>query len=344
MKLLTTAPPSARFEQGTYLNTIRDLARWNEAAGIEGMLIYTDNSLADPWTVAQAILDCTSGFVPLVAVQPLYLSPYAAACKIASLAFLHGRKIALNLVAGGFRKDLDQLGDDLEHDPRYDRLVEYGHIVQALLRGEAVNFSGAYYSMRHLKLQPSLPPELFPDIYVSGASEACIAAAAALGAVRFSYTSPPAELRAKAPLPSAGQLGLRLGIIARDTSDEAWQVAHARFPSDRRGQLAHRMARATTDSVWHQDISGLAEELPEARDGAYWLYPVRNYRTFCPYLVGSHAEVGTLIEEYAKLGFRCLILDVPQSKADLDHAMRALAPILTEPGAVRQAPVLPRIA
>lgn len=333
MKLLTTAPPSVRFEPQSYLQTIRDLARWNEAAGIEGMLIYTDNSLADPWTVAQAVLDCTTTFVPLVAVQPLYLSPYAAACKIASLGFLYGRRIALNLVAGGFRKDLEQLGDLLDHDPRYDRLVEYATILQALLRGETVTFAGTYYMVRNLKLQPALPPELLPEIYVSGASEACIAAARALGAVRFSYTKPPAELRALAPLPGAGDLGLRFGIIARDTSEEAWQVARARFPADRRGQMAHRMARATSDSIWHQEIAELAEELPDARDGAYWLYPVRNYRTFCPYLVGSHAEVGALIADYAELGFRCLILDVPQSEADLAQAMRALPPSFAPTGA-----------
>ena len=52
MKLLTTAPPSVQFAPGTYLEAVGTLAQWNEAAGVEGMLIYTDNSLMDPWTVA----------------------------------------------------------------------------------------------------------------------------------------------------------------------------------------------------------------------------------------------------------------------------------------------------
>ncbi|MEP3300164.1 MAG: LLM class flavin-dependent oxidoreductase [Paracoccaceae bacterium] len=324
MKLLTTAPPSVRFEPGTYLNAVRDLARWNEAAGVKGMLIYTDNSLMDPWCVAQVVLESTKDFVPLVAVQPVYMSPYAAACKIASLAFLYQRKVALNMVAGGFKKDLQNLGDDIEHDPRYDRLVEYTLILKALLQGETVTFSGEYYNVKNLKLDPGLSPDLMPEIYVSGASEACITAAATLEATRFSYTKPPADLAANAPLPGAGQLGLRFGIIARETAEEAWQIARNRFPADRRGQMAHKMARSTSDSIWHQEISAMAEDLHEARDGAYWLYPIKNYRTFCPYLVGTYEEIGNYISRYAALGFRDLILDVPDSEDDLAHAIRAV--------------------
>ncbi|NIZ13561.1 LLM class flavin-dependent oxidoreductase [Phaeobacter sp. HF9A] len=323
MQLLTTAPPSAIFSGPEYLKTVIDLARKNEAAGVSGMLIYTDNSLIDPWTVAQAVLEQTRDFVPLVAVQPVYMSPYAAACKISSLAFLYGRKIALNMVAGGFRRDLEALGDHTEHDPRYDRLVEYTVILQALLRGESVTFEGEYYSVRNLGLAPALPPELMPDIYLSGASDACITACASLGAVRFSYTKPPAEMEEMAPLPGTGQIGLRVGIIARDSAAEAWDDARTRFPSDRRGQLSHKMARATSDSIWHRDISKMAEDLHEARDGAYWLYPVMNYRTFCPYLVGSHAEVASYLHRYRALGFTHLILDVPSSEADLHHALTA---------------------
>ena len=39
MKLLTTAPPSVQFAPGTYLEAVGTLAQWNEAAGVEGMLI-----------------------------------------------------------------------------------------------------------------------------------------------------------------------------------------------------------------------------------------------------------------------------------------------------------------
>lgn len=324
MKLFTTAPPSVRFAPGAYLEEVTRLARWNEAAGVEGMLIYTHNSLIDPWTVAQAVMEHTELFVPLVAVQPLYMSPLAAARKVSSLAFLYGRKMALNMVAGGFIKDLEQLGDVTEHDARYDRLTEYTLILQALLRGETVSFSGDYYQVSNLRLSPALPGDMFPDFYVSGASPACIATAATLGATRLSYTKPPADLEAMAPLVGAGRIGLRFGVVARETADEAWNFARARFPADRRGQIAHKMARGTTDSAWHQEISQMADDLHEARDGAYWLFPLRNYKTFCPYLVGEYKEISDYVARYRALGFETLILDVPDSEAELQRTLTAL--------------------
>jgi len=324
MKLLTTAPPSVRFAPGAYLEAVGTLAQWNEAAGVEGMLIYTDNSLMDPWAVAQAVIERTRHFVPLVAVQPLYMSPLAAARKLSSLAFLYGRRLALNMVAGGFVRDLEQLGDATEHDARYDRLVEYTQILQALLRGETVTFSGSYYQVANLTLSPALPPDLMPEFFLSGASEACAAAATTLGATRLSYTKPPQDLEPLAPLPGEGRIGLRFGVIARDSSEAAWQEAHQRFPADRRGQIAHKMARGTTDSIWHQEISQKADDLDEARDGAYWLFPLRNYKTFCPYLVGSYGEVAAYVGRYRALGYTTLILDVPDSEAELQHSLRAV--------------------
>ena len=37
------------------------------------------------------------------------------------------------MVAGGFRNDLIALGDCIEHDDRYDRIVEYVSIMKSLL-------------------------------------------------------------------------------------------------------------------------------------------------------------------------------------------------------------------
>lgn len=51
--------------------------------------------------------------------------------------------------------------------------------------------------------------------------------------------------------------GIRVGIIARDTSDDTWPVAQERFPPDRRRDIAHRVAMKTSDSRWHQDFSRL---------------------------------------------------------------------------------------
>jgi len=46
-------------------------------------LIYTDNGLVDPWLIAQAMITHTERLCPLVAVQPVYMHPYAVAKMVA---------------------------------------------------------------------------------------------------------------------------------------------------------------------------------------------------------------------------------------------------------------------
>jgi alkanesulfonate monooxygenase len=113
--------------------------------------------------------------------------------------------------------------------------------------------------------------------------------------------------------------GIRVGIIAREDADEAWQIARARFPEDRRGQLTHQLAMKISDSVWHKQLSALADSSNGSEDHPYWLVPFENYRTMCPYLVGSYDRVGAELARYMGLGYRSFILDIPPAEEDLHH-------------------------
>src|SRR6266436_3365284 len=125
LQVFATCPPSYTAAPEQYLRDVVTVARWSDAAQCEGMLIYTDNGLVDPWSVAQAVIAHTERLAPLVAVQPIYMHPYAIAKLVATLGFLYGRRVYLNMVAGGFKNDLEALGDPTPHDERYARLVEY---------------------------------------------------------------------------------------------------------------------------------------------------------------------------------------------------------------------------
>ena len=177
-------------------------------------LVYTDNSLVDPWLVAQIIIQNTRRLSPLVAVQPAYMHPYAVAKMVSSLGHLYGRKIYLNMVAGGFKNDLAALNDTTPHDKRYARLVEYTTVIQELLRSpEPVTYRGEFYTVDKLRMTPALDSSLMPGIFVSGSSEAGLAAAAALGATAIKYPQ-PAENEPEDPTKSSG---VRVGIVTRDS-------------------------------------------------------------------------------------------------------------------------------
>jgi alkanesulfonate monooxygenase len=80
----------------------------------------------------------------------------------------------------------------------------------------------------------------------------------------------------------------------------------------------------TSDSAWHKQLSGMAKE---ARNGhsTYWLWPFENYKTFCPYLVGSYDVVAAELAKYIDHGYLTFILDIPANREELAHIKRVFS-------------------
>jgi alkanesulfonate monooxygenase len=326
LEVFSTCAQSSDGDQEAYVQRVADVARWSEQAGFKGILVYSDNRLVDPWLVSHIIIQNTARLCPLVAVQPVYVHPYTVAKMVASFGYLHRRRIYLNMVAGGFKNDLVALNDTTPHDKRYDRLIEYTRIIRDLLAGSApVSHDGDYYTVKNLKLTPPLPADLLPGIFVSGSSDAGLAAARAIGATAVKYPKAPNE--EVAPDEGLGA-GVRVGIIVREDGAEAWRIARERFPEDRRGQLTHQLAMKVSDSVWHGQLSELADATASG-DSPYWLVPFQNYKTMCPYLVGSYERVGDELARYIAVGYRSFILDIPPTEEELHHTNQAFRRAVT---------------
>ena len=316
IQLFSTCPWSAATPEN-YRNRVAQVAQWSEAAGCTGILVYTDNSAVDPWLVAQIIVESTKALCPLVAVQPVYMHPYSVAKIVSSLAFLHRRRVFLNMVAGGFKNDLAALNDTTPHDARYERLVEYTQIIRQLIENPLpLTFEGRFYSVKNLSLRPVVPPELHPGILASGSSEAGLAAAQQMGAIAVRYPEPPDRAQAGTTSGAGPRSGIRIGIIARERDEDAWQIALQRFPEDRKGQLTRQLATKLSDSEWHHR---LAEMGGAAKPETYWLRPFENYQTNCPYLVGSYERVARELARYINLGYLTFILDIPPEQEELQH-------------------------
>src|SRR5262249_54007781 len=161
---------------------------------------------------------------------------------------------------------------------------------------------------------PPLPRDLFPDFLMSGSSAAGVAAARATGAISVEYPLPSSSYKNRI-LEDGFERGIRVGIIARSKTPEAWDVAYGRFPVDRKGQLMHQLAMKVSDSAWHHILSDAEKEI-EQGSSPYWLEPFRNYKTFCPYLVGSYEEVACELAQYVRAGCRAVILDIPPNEEE----------------------------
>jgi alkanesulfonate monooxygenase len=319
VQVFSTCPPSTAAAPAAYPEWVARTAAWSERAGCTGTLIYSDHSLLDPWLVAQLVVQATDRLGPLVAVQPTCMSPHSAAKMVSSIAHLHpGRPVFLNMIAGGFRNDLGAMNDPTPHDRRYARLVEYTTILTRLLTDPApLTFTGEFYGVTNLRLAPPPAPGTLGGVFVSGSSPAGLEAARALGATAVRYPEPDGV-----EPPPGVSAGIRVGVIARADRQEAWRIARARFPEDRRGQLTHQLAVKVSDSAWHRRLSEL--DTADAEDEVYWLRPFANYHTFCPYLVGDHERVAAELARYLGSGHTRIILDVPVTEDDLVHARRCV--------------------
>src|ERR1700753_536922 len=197
LEIFSTTPQSKDFPRETYVQQVINVAQWSENSGCTAILVYTDNSIVDPWLVSNIILQNTKHLCPLVAIQPVYMHPYSVAKMVASFAHLYGRRMYLNMVAGGFKNDLISLNDTTPHDERYTRLIEYTTIIKMLLSTAApISYEGKFYKIENLRMTPPLPPELFPGILMSGSSDAGLAAARAVGATAVKYPKPATDTEA----------------------------------------------------------------------------------------------------------------------------------------------------
>src|SRR5205823_809144 len=161
----------------------------------------------------------------------------------------------------------------------------------------------------------------YPATLDSGSAEPGLDAAKKLGATAVKYPRPPSECEAE-PASNILKSGIRVGILARENEDEAWEVAEERFPEDRKGELTHQVAMRISDSLWHKQLSELAEESKNGRS-PYWLRPFETYKTFCPYLVGSYEAVAEELSRYISAGYSTFILDIPPTKEELHHTQIA---------------------
>src|SRR3989454_740850 len=254
IEVFSTCPPSSGAGGDVHGQHVAEVARWSERAGCRGILVYSDNSQVDAWLVSHVIIQSTKSLCPLVAVQPVYMHPYAVAKMITTFAHLYRRRIYLNMVAGGFKNDLIALNDTTPHDRRYERLTEYTTIIKRLLAGASpVSYEGEFYKVVNLKLSPPLDRDLLPGIFVSSSSEAGMAAAKAIGATAIEYPKPAQDYQGGIQ-DDALEHGIRVGIISREREAQAWEVARARLPQDPKGQVTPQLPMKSSDSPWHKQL------------------------------------------------------------------------------------------
>lgn len=322
------------------LDYLKQVALAADTAGFLGALIPTGTHCEDAWAVAAAVAQHTARLKTLVAFRPGFVLPAVAAQTAASLQRLSGGRLLLNVVTGGSAAEQRSYGDFLDHDARYSRTDEFLEIVRGVWRGKGFDFAGEHYRVENGGL--IRPLENPPTIYFGGASPAAERVAARHADVYLAWGETPPmlgeRLRSVRAQAAAHQrqlrFGVRLHVITRGTSAEAWAEAARLLERIPPGAIEEAQRQfAATESVGQARQVSLHRGKPRhVRD--LEIYPnlwagvglVRGGAGTA--IVGSHEEVAARFAEYESIGIDTFILS---GYPNLEEAVRVgedLLPLL----------------
>ena len=177
---------------------------------------------------------------------------------VASLAFLHGRARLPQHGRGRLQERPAGAGRrDAARRPLRPHWSSTRRSCSACSAGERRSPSTArYYHVNEPAADAArCRPSCSPACSSPARRDAGLAAARAIGATAVTLpASRPSEERRRRPSGERARRARRASSPAT-TAEEAWRVAHERFPEDRKGQLTHQLAMKVSDSHWHQQLS-----------------------------------------------------------------------------------------
>ncbi|CAN7373134.1 FMNH2-dependent alkanesulfonate monooxygenase [Mesorhizobium amorphae] len=298
---------------------LTQVAKAADAIGYYGALLPTGRSCEDSWVVASALAPLTQRLRFLVAVRPGLQSPTLAARMTATLDRISGGRLLINVVTGGDPVENKGDGIFLSHDERYEVTREFLDIYKAVLSSETVAFSGKHFRIEdgRLLFPPVQTPH--PPLYFGGSSEAANAVAAEQIDKYLTWGEPPPDVAAKvdhvrALAEKAGRevsFGIRLHVIVRETSDEAWADADRLISRlDDKTIAEAQKVFARMDSVGQSRMSrlhgGRRDKLEISPNLWAGVGLVRGGAGTA--LVGDAATVAERIDEYRRIGVDTFIL------------------------------------
>lgn len=336
------------------LRYLVQLAQAAEINGFEAVLTPTGQWCEDAWLSTAMLLDSTESLKFLVALRPGLVSPTLAAQMATTFQWQSRGRLLLNVVTGGESVEQRAFGDFLTKQARYERCGEFLDIVRRLWSSdEPVTFTGEHLRVERASL--ARRPDPLPDIFFGGSSPAAGEVAARFADTYLTWGEPPSQVGEKLEwlrglAKAQGRelaYGIRLHVIARDTSAQAWAEADRLL-----GRLDPQTVAAAQQSLARSESEG-QRRMRELHGGGGQFTDGTDVRSLEIYpnlwsgvglvrggagtaLVGSYQEVADRIIEYAQLGLDHFILSGYPHLEEAYSFGEGVRPILAERGLLGQ--------
>jgi FMNH2-dependent dimethyl sulfone monooxygenase len=310
---------------------VKRLAQRSEQLGFDLTLIAElflndikgiDAPALDAWTTAAALAAVTERLELMVAVRPTFHSPAMLAKQAANIDRISHGRLSLNVVSSWWSDEARRYGVAFDqHDDRYGRTAEWLQIVSEAWHAPRTTFTGKYYQVQELIVEPKPERRPRPVIYAGGESEAAKNLIARACDAYVMHGDPPERIREKISdmrgrrealgLPPM-QFGVAGYAIVRDTEQEA-QREVARITDVQPGSPGYHNYRDWLANTQLEQRVSLED------------YSVSN-RGLRSGLIGTPEQVQERVAAFADAGADLLLLQFSPQLEEMERFARCVIP------------------
>jgi len=307
------------------------LARRSEKIGFDLTLIAelnlndikgVDAPALDAWSTAAALAAVTESLELMIAVRPTFHLPALLAKQAANIDHISGGRVSLNVVSSWWSEEAKKYGVHFDqHDDRYARTSEWLDVVDSAWKQNHFSYSGKYYSVQDLVLEPKPVARPRPTIYAGGESEAAKELITQKCDAYVMHGDSPervgakirdlSERRERKGLPRM-QFGMAGYAIVRETEQEA------------KAELA-RITDVKQNAAGYQNYQDWLANTQLEQRVSLEDYSVSN-RGLRSGLVGTPQQVADRIGEFEKAGADLLLLQFSPQMEEMERFADSVIP------------------
>ncbi|WP_304165249.1 LLM class flavin-dependent oxidoreductase [Phenylobacterium aquaticum] len=152
------------------MDFVMSMGKWR---GFGGETNHWGSSL-ESVTMMAAIAEATKNVRIWATVHPLLQNPAVTAKMISTLDHISGGRAGLNIVAGAYKDEFNQMGawdDTMTHEDRYILTEEWTGLVKRLWAEDSVTHAGKYFQMNDCQSNPKPLSRPRPELICAGQSD-----------------------------------------------------------------------------------------------------------------------------------------------------------------------------
>lgn len=318
------------------------LARRSEAIGYDLTLIAElflndikgiEAPALDAWSTAAALAAVTQRLELMVAVRPTFHSPSILAKQAANVDHISNGRLALNVVSSWWSDEARRYGVQFDqHDDRYARTAEWLDVLDGAWRAPQFSYSGRYYQVSDLVVEPKPVRRPRPTIYAGGESETAKALIARTCDAYVMHGDPAERVAPKVADMRRRREGLGLPELAFGMA--AYTIVRE---SERDAQRElERITNVAPGSPGYRNYQDWVSNTRLEQQVSLQDYSVSN-RGLRANLVGTPEQVAERVVELERAGVSLLLLQCSPQMEEMERFAEQVMPLVGSAGRAKVA-------